>query len=108
MTARRSRSPAPAPVRAVSACSVRPRSRVVSDPDPGGQVVGALREELRLLMLFRLLRAPRFVDLRSVMLHRGDHHRSGGYARDDTPHAIDVRVRCVFCPKPEVMMKRRD
>jgi hypothetical protein len=30
-----------------------------------------------------------------VVLHRGDHHRGGGYARDDTPHAIAIRVRGV-------------
>jgi hypothetical protein len=46
-------------------------------------------------MPFLLLRAPRLVDLRHVVLHRGDHHRGGGYARDDTPHAIAMRVRGV-------------
>lgn len=109
VTARQLRTPAFAPVRAVGSCSVRSRSRVVPALNSVAallrQVVGALREELRLLLLmpFLLLRAPRLVHLRRVVLHRGDHHRSGGYARDDTPHAIAMRVRCVNqAPKPRL------
>lgn len=109
VTARQLRTPAFAPVRAVGSCSVRSRSRVVPALNSVAallrHVVGALREELRLLLLmpFLLLRAPRLVHLRRVVLHRGDHHRSGGYARDDTPHAIAMRVRCVNqAPKPRL------
>ena len=108
VTARQLRTPAFAPVRAVGSCSVRSRSRVVPALNSVAallrHVVGALREELRLLLMpFLLLRAPRLVYLRRVVLHRGDHHRSGGYARDDTPHAIAMRVRCVNqAPKPRL------
>ena len=108
VTARQLRAPAFALARAVGSCSVRSRSRVVPALNSVAallrHVVGALREELRLLLMpFLLLRAPRLVDLRHVVLHRGDHHRGGGYARDDTPHAIAMRVRCVNqAPKPRL------
>lgn len=102
MTAGRTRSPAFAPGRSCGVCSVRARSRLVPPPAPLAafpvgprHVIGALRKQLRLLMPFLLLRAPRLVYLRRVVLHRGDHHRGGGYARDDTPHAIAMRVRGV-------------
>ena len=108
VTARQPRTPAFAPVRAVGSCSVLSRSRVVPAINSVAallrHVVGALREELGLLLVpFPLLRAPRLVYLRRVVLHRGDHHRSGGYARDDTPHAIAMRVRLVNqAPKPRL------
>lgn len=108
VTARQPRTPAFAPVRVVGSCSVLSRSRVVRAINSVAallrHVVGALREELRLLLMpFLLLRAPRLVYLRRVVLHRGDHHRSGGYARDDTPHAIAMRVRLVNqAPKPRL------